>query len=200
MHEFCIWYEIRLVKGELQAQISFHASTKLRSRSTIILFMLKDDDAILFPAFLIFSSCTFVNRFISPVIAIGCAYYPSPLLSPSNTLSSHVPGHPSQNLCLARDQSPVEHGITMSSSNERIRGQISADSQLKTTHLRSKNTHVSRNGSTSAAPGVFRQSRIKSIAMPNMPIKCTPASSILRFASAARFPVKVPDASVLAPK
>lgn len=41
-------------------------------------------------------------------------------------------------------------------------------------------------------------SRIKSIAIANMPNKCTPAFSIRRFASAASLSVKVPLASVLA--
>jgi hypothetical protein len=33
------------------------------------IFILKDDDVILFPAFLIFSGCTFVHRFIIPAAA-----------------------------------------------------------------------------------------------------------------------------------
>jgi hypothetical protein len=32
-------------------------------------FILKDDDVILFPAFLVFSGCTFVHRFIIPAAA-----------------------------------------------------------------------------------------------------------------------------------
>jgi hypothetical protein len=59
-------------------------------------------------------------------------------------------------------------------------------------------TYVSRKGNTSSAPGVFLQSLIRSIAMPNIPMRCTPASSIRRFASAASLSVKVPLASVLA--
>ena len=61
-----------------------------------------------------------------------------------------------------------------------------------------KSTYVSRKGNTSRAPGVSLQSLIRSIAIPNIPIRCTPASSILRFASAASLSVKVPLASVLA--
>lgn len=127
-------------------------------------------------------------------------------------------------LRLARNKRSVLNRVPMRPRNQRIRGQIpiknhhrqplpvtikasskplistpktTKRSRFENVKIRMQ-THVSKNGNTSADPGLFLQSRIKSIAIANKPLKCTPASSIRRFASAASLASKVPDASVLA--
>lgn len=107
---------------------------------------------------------------------------------------------PLQNLLLSINDCPILDRIPMRPRNKRISRQVPILKSAPTTHhqLYTSITYTSRNGSTSAAPGVFLQSRIKSIAIPNIPIRCTPACSMRRFASAASLSSKVPLASVLA--
>lgn len=57
---------------------------------------------------------------------------------------------------------------------------------------------MSKKGRTSAVPGVFLQSLIKSITIPNIPMRVIPASLMRSFASLAKRSLKVPLASVLA--
>ena len=67
------------------------------------------------------------------------------------------------------------------------------------THMISKrSTHLSKNGKSSGAPGVLRQSRMSSHAIANIERTCTPAARMRSFASSAVLTSNVPEASLLA--
>ena len=65
-------------------------------------------------------------------------------------------------------------------------------------HTSTPSTYLSKNGSISGAPGVWRQSRMSSSATANMDSTCTPASRMRSFASSLVLTSNVPEASAFA--